>query len=493
MRVSEHQHSLDARPPQGAGSGLPQQRSLEPGPEHAVQFYESDAVLFSAAGSFFGPAIESGDAAVMVATLDHQVGIIAHLQATGFDVNGAIAAERFILLDAAETLATFMADGMPDPVRFETVIGGIIARAATGGRAVRVFGEMVNLLALEGNSAAAILLEKLWNQLQQRQAFDLLCAYDITQLGGAEFGNVVDEICAAHTHVIPAESYAALLNAGERDRAVAVLQQRARWLGLELAERRRTEERLRDALAAEQAAHAATEAALRVRGEFLTVAAHELRTPVSGLSLHAQLLLRRFRRGEVVDLSQIGRSLEAIDRQSTRLISFVDRLLDLSRLQAGKLALERQETDLADVVSHAVESITMPGDRERIAVLATDSLPACVDALRLEQVIANLLDNAVRHSGSDTRIEITLTAPTSDMAELAVRDYGPGIPTDKRARLFEQFFQAHGEGHLRGLGLGLYFSRQVVELHGGDISAEFPADRGTRILIRLPRQPPASA
>jgi signal transduction histidine kinase len=111
---------------------------------------------------------------------------------------------------------------------------------------------------------------------------------------------------------------------------------------------------------------------------------------------------------------------------------------------------------------------------------------ADVDALRVEQVLSNLLDNAVKLSPDGGPIDVCLTQRATFSVELSVRDHGLGIPPEKREQIFERFYQAHGHDHRSGLGLGLYISRQMVELHGGEMRAEFPPDGGSRFVVRLP-------
>jgi len=106
--------------------------------------------------------------------------------------------------------------------------------------------------------------------------------------------------------------------------------------------------------------------------------------------------------------------------------------------------------------------------------------------LRLEQVLTNLLDNAVKYGPDGGPVEVVLVRVGSDTVELSVRDRGLGIPAEKREQLFERFYQAHANGNRGGLGLGLYICRQIVELHGGSIRAAFPPDGGTRFVVRLP-------
>ena len=125
-------------------------------------------------------------------------------------------------------------------------------------------------------------------------------------------------------------------------------------------------------------------------------------------------------------------------------------------------------------------------DRHPIALETPASLQAWIDPLRLEQVLANLLDNAIKHSPHGEPIVVTLSRPAPGTLELAVSDRGIGIPIEARDRIFERFFQARPEDATQGLGLGLYVSRQIVELHGGEIRADFPTDGGTRFVVTLP-------
>jgi signal transduction histidine kinase len=125
--------------------------------------------------------------------------------------------------------------------------------------------------------------------------------------------------------------------------------------------------------------------------------------------------------------------------------------------------------------------------KHTLALVAPPALPAVVDPLRLEQVLTNLLSNALKFSPEGGPVELTLMTPTLDQIGLAVRDHGLGIPEAQRAGLFTRFHQAHAHSHRSGLGLGLYISRQIIEMHGGRIAADFPPDGGTRFVVCLPR------
>jgi PAS domain S-box-containing protein/excisionase family DNA binding protein len=253
----------------------------------------------------------------------------------------------------------------------------------------------------------------------------------------------------------------------------------------DISERRQLERERAELLAREQEARARSEAAVRARDEFLSIASHELRSPLATVKGHAQMALRRLDRGKLEPERAVG-ALRAIVSQSDKLDRLIGQLLDVSRLEIGKLQLERRTIDVAGVVAEVVSSARARADGHVIALTAPSSLEADVDPLRIEQVLTNLLDNATKYSPEGGPIEVVVSGPTGDRMEIAVRDHGLGIPLEKRALIFERFYQAHGNGHKSGLGLGLYVSRQIVELHGGEITAEFPPDGGSRFVVRLP-------
>jgi signal transduction histidine kinase len=228
-----------------------------------------------------------------------------------------------------------------------------------------------------------------------------------------------------------------------------------------------------------------------MRDEFMSIASHELRTPIAALQVQAQLIMRRAERGRL-DVERTAQAFRAVNAQAGRLTRLVTQLLDTSRIETGKLKLEREWTDLVALTSQGVANAASVSPRHTMRLDAPPSLTATIDPLRLEQVIMNLLDNAVKYSPSGGEIEVRLARVADRAAELSVRDHGLGIPPEKRAQIFERFYQAHGGGHRSGLGLGLFICRQIVEMHGGTITAEFPEDGGTRVIVRIPLgEPPA--
>ena len=456
----------------------PHDELAEPG--HWVQFYERDDYLVRVVGDFLGQALRAGAPALVIATEQHREAFEAFWTAEGLDLSAAHAAGRYLALDAGELLSSFMRGPGPDPDRFAEVVDRLLDRTRASRACPRVFGEMVALLALEGNRDAAVRLEQLWNGAQRRHRFSLLCAYPMAQLAGHRFERLVESVCSEHQQVSPAESYTALEDPDDRLRQSALLQQKACSLEAEIADRKRAEER-------EGAARKSAEAAVRLREEFLSIASHELRTPLTTLTAYAQLALRRIERDGVAEPDRLVQALQAITGQARTLSRLMAQLLDISRLEVGRMTLEPQAIDLVKLTEQAIAAARMRSSRHTITLEAPLALELQADPLRLEQVLANLLDNAVKYSPDGEPIEVAL-AGRADEVVLSVRDHGLGIPVEKRERLFERFYQAHGDGHNSGFGLGLYICREIATLHGGEIAAEFPPDGGTRLLLRLPRE-----
>jgi signal transduction histidine kinase len=254
---------------------------------------------------------------------------------------------------------------------------------------------------------------------------------------------------------------------------------------------RRVEERtaeLEAATARERTARLAAEAATRARDEFLSVAAHELKTPLTALTANTQILARRLKKADVEVAPWLVDQVRIIDQQAERLARLIGQLLDLSRLDQNKLATERVPTDLGGLATKIVTAFRARTAKHTLSLAAASGLVADVDALRIEQVLNNLLDNAIKYSPDGGQIDIEVVRADAGHARLAVRDRGIGIPPERRAAIFERFYQAHADDHRSGLGLGLYICRHIIEQHSGTIAAEFPADGGTRFVVLLPAE-----
>jgi signal transduction histidine kinase len=229
--------------------------------------------------------------------------------------------------------------------------------------------------------------------------------------------------------------------------------------------------------------------AVRTRDEFLSVAAHELKTPLTSMLGYAQILIRYLQPGQQIDDQIVSRALQAIEQQADRLSRLVSRLLDIARIEGGRLGIEPVATDLVALAITVVESLRATTPSQRLVTRMPPTLIGTVDPLRFEQVLTNLLDNAVKFSPPGADIEIELTETSVGMARLTVTDHGPGIKAEDRERIFDRFYQAHSGHYAAGMGLGLYISRQIVEQHGGSISAELPPEGGTRFVVVVPLGP----
>jgi len=204
--------------------------------QHAGQFYEDDDFLLEGVTRFVAAGISDGDSSIVIATKAHRTDLESRLVRRGLDLNAARRRGSYVALDAADTIAKVMVGSRPDATNFEQVVGSLIERSHQGPpiRRVRAFGEMVALLWADGHPDAAIELERLWNDLAQRQSFSLLCGYPIRSFAGTEHRQGFAAVTAAHAHVAPTESYLEL-DPDERLRAVADLQQRVAALEAEMA------------------------------------------------------------------------------------------------------------------------------------------------------------------------------------------------------------------------------------------------------------------
>ncbi len=249
---------------------------------------------------------------------------------------------------------------------------------------------------------------------------------------------------------------------------------------MDITDRKRAETAVAQALAT-------AEDALRVRAEFLSVATHELRTPVTSLRAAAQFLNREFHRAGEQLPQQLARMADVVDRQTVKLARMVDQLLDFSRLEAGRLVLERQPTDLMAIVHGVAELGRTLSERHKVVVQGPKTLMLSIDPLRLEQALINLVSNAVKFSPAGGTVTVTVDDSRRDVVEIAVVDEGVGVPEGHRERIFERFYQVETSERSTGMGLGLYITREIVELHGGRIRQEPAVTGGSRFAFTLPR------
>ena len=246
----------------------------------------------------------------------------------------------------------------------------------------------------------------------------------------------------------------------------------------DLTDRVRHEQERAELMANEARARAETAA----RDAFLSVAAHELKTPITTTKTAVQLLQRSFRGREgELDATQV-RSLELLDQQMEKLSLLVGRLLETVRIQSDRLVLYKERTELPELVRSILERMGQSA-QSPLVLEAPPSLVAEVDPLRLEQVLVNLVSNALRFGPPGEPITVTLERRGRE-ARLAVFDRGPGVPESERHRLFQRFFQVNPSR--AGMGLGLFIAKEIVDAHGGTLSVEFPDSGGTCFIAAIP-------
>jgi signal transduction histidine kinase len=227
--------------------------------------------------------------------------------------------------------------------------------------------------------------------------------------------------------------------------------------------------------------------AIRIRDDFLVVASHELRTPMTTLGMSLSALDRASRSS---DPTAVRTWALRATRQGDRLNRLMMDLLDVFRVEAERLELDRGTIDLAEVVKDVAKRL----EPERILASCPISILATPvagrwDPPRLERVVAGLLSNALKF-GAGKPVEISVSG-SDGTATLAVQDHGIGIEPAEQSRIFERFERAVSTRHYGGLGLGLYLSRRIVEAHGGTIRVESEPGAGARFTVELPRSPSA--
>jgi PAS domain S-box-containing protein len=510
-----------------------------------------------------------------------------------------------VALDAAETLAQFMADGAPDPSRFASSIGEIVARLTRGGRRLHAFGEMVALLWADGNKAGAIRLEELWNDLAKAHRFALMCGYTMGAVAGSSNDESFGSVCTCHTRVLPAEGYAALTGGEARLREIARLQQKARSLEAEIAHRAQVEHALslrereladffdnategihrvgpdgtilwankaeldllgyaaheyigrpiahfhadKDVIAdmlkrllaggslineparmlrkdgsirhvlvnsngyfeggklvytrcftrdvtervlAEQertrlavAELEASRAEARRRAFFLNAISHDLRTPLNGLVLQANLARLS---AETGDSATLAETLTQIESSVAATSDLLNALLEAARSGGPAECATVEAFVLDEMVSRALSACRAAAEQKGLSLrgVVPDGLRVSTDRVKFERVLRNLLDNAVKFTATGS-VHVEAQRTGNDVA-VQVVDTGVGIAADEQARLFEEFYQVNNpeRDRRKGFGLGLAVAHRLAAELGGSLTLDSEPGRGSRFTLTLP-------
>ncbi|MGZ3689202.1 MAG: ATP-binding protein, partial [Bdellovibrionota bacterium] len=224
--------------------------------------------------------------------------------------------------------------------------------------------------------------------------------------------------------------------------------------------------------------------AINSRDEFLSIASHELKTPITSLKLQLQMARRSLTRDRAPELAE--KPLSSSSRQIDRLTALVEDLLDVSRIQAGKMAFEFEKMSLSDTIREVVErhAEQIASVHSQVELHLDESITGIWDRFRIEQVLVNLLTNAIKYAPGKP-IEIT-TRMDNGQAVLEVSDQGPGIDPAREGRIFERFERATSARNISGLGLGLFIARQITLAHHGDIRVHSEQGKGTTFTLQLP-------
>jgi signal transduction histidine kinase len=438
---------------------------------HGVQLYQGDAFLAEAVSSFIGRGLEAGEGVIVIAASPHGAAFDDGLKKRGLDPDAARNRGQYLVLDAADTLASLLVNGWPDRERFTDLMVSAIAKASGDGKRkrVRTFGEMVTVLWDAGQQAAAIHLEELWCELAQAHRFSLLCAYPMAGFGDEARTQAFLRICDHHSHVLPAESYMGLASQDERLKAIAQLQQKAKSLEFEIERRKKVE------------------AALSSREQELAEA-NQRKDEV------LEELAGRLIRAQEQERSRIARDLHDHLSQKLGLLGIrLDRLRTNPTVQTPLVRETLQESGdyLEEIIedlhhiSHRLHSSTLDhlglisalhtlvaefSKQHGIHVeFSTGSIPedfSTENLLCLFRVAEEGLNNIAKHSGARSA-RMQLMESESGLL-LTLEDEGKGFETQSTK------------------GLGLVSMRERLRLAHGRFRVQASPSRGTRLEAWVP-------
>ncbi|HEU4321982.1 MAG TPA: PAS domain-containing sensor histidine kinase [Roseiflexaceae bacterium] len=280
------------------------------------------------------------------------------------------------------------------------------------------------------------------------------------------------DLCCANGHVLPVFVNVVLL----RDPSGSPLLHRTTIF--DARDRREYEREL-------QQARNKAEQAIKLRDQFLSLAAHELRTPLASILGNLQLLQRRINRENSMN-GRDQRTLQIIADQTNRLNKMINSLLDVSRLETGQLSIEQKPVDLCTLLHRLVDEVQATLEQREIELQY--GMPCAIiqgDELRLEQVFQNLVQNALKYSPPTSPVRVTIQH-RAEWVDVEVCDQGIGIPADELPKLFQRFYRASNTtSSVSGMGIGLHVVKEIVGLHGGQIAVQSVEGEGATFTVSL--------
>lgn len=453
--------------------------------QHEVQFYFEDRFLIKSLSGFVRGALDAGTSAIVVATRTHCISLADQLRRDGVDLTASIAQGRYVALDASETLNQFMVDGSPNEQRFRACIGEVIAcsaRLASRDARVVIYGEMVSVLWQRGETAAALRLEELWNQLAGEFSFHLRCGYPIASFDHEACTELFSRICSEHDIVMPAEGCPEPPRESDGPRVLALLQQTEQVLKSESVERRMAENRAREAQ-------------------------HENQELIKELRKHQTVEeeLRRFTR----------RLLTARDEEQRRIASELHentaQLLAALSVYFG--VLNQEKASLNPRLANAVDSSRSVSDNllHEIRKLSHLLHPPTLDDMGLGVALQDHIDDFNRDRGTHVQLEVpdnlgrfdrNLEITVFRIVEETLADITPrsgciftAVRLNRNPSMLMLEIEDHqsrpaAEGNVRRETRFMGIHERVME-HGGTV--QFTSNpTGIRISIKFPLQDTAS-
>ncbi len=222
----------------------------------------------------------------------------------------------------------------------------------------------------------------------------------------------------------------------------------------------------------------------RQKDDFISIASHELKTPVTSLKAYVQVLTRRFQKQGNIETAE---QLKKMDLQLTKLTNLIKDLLDVTKIESGRLSMKFEQFDINSLTKETIEEMQRTTDKHRISVEGNARRKVFGDRERIGQVLMNLLSNAIKYSPDAKKIDVSVIQ-TDEETKVCVRDYGVGIPKELQKHIFERFFRVSGnrEDTFPGLGLGLYVSADIIKRHKGKIWVESEKDQGALFCFTIP-------
>lgn len=255
-----------------------------------------------------------------------------------------------------------------------------------------------------------------------------------------------------------------------------------------IADYRRREKELKEKIGELEQQCAASNKEIKSRDEFLSIASHELKTPLTSMLLQTQTALHNIKNVSLAHFSieNLLKMLESVENQTKRLSKMINDLLNISLITTGNLQLVPEQVDLEIVMSDVLDDFSARIQRENYEIIYTEhvSVVGQWDKIRIEQAISNLISNAIKY-GKRKPIEIVI-GKEKNFASVSVTDHGIGIPKEQQEKIFGLFERAVSPTEYKGLGVGLYITNQIIKAHGGTISVSSKVSQVTTFTVKLP-------